>query len=163
DRGRLHISAVCVGVAERLEQIDYLLAQHDRSAVEGGPWSGQDDEPARNWTNGGAEPDCPLIAIWLGDFNSEPDSAEHRRITGETPYHPAARYHGGFCNAANATKSALYTHEKIIAGQRRLRHLDHCFVSPVLAPRIHRVIAQNDAIGSDHHPLWIEMDLETPL
>jgi endonuclease/exonuclease/phosphatase family metal-dependent hydrolase len=160
----LHLAHV--GVAERLQQIDYLLAQHASAAAEGGPWSGRDDEPGRNWTEGEREPPCPMAAIWLGDFNSEPASAEYRRITGETPYHSGARYHAGFCDAAvvaGPRTTPLYTHEKVIDGATRLRQLDHCFLSPILAPRLRSVVARNDEIASDHHPLWIEIDLESPL
>jgi len=159
----LHLAHV--GVAERLEQINYLMAQHHRCVVEGGPWSGVDDEPDRNWTCGEPEPECPAEAIWLGDFNSEAGSAEYLRIIGETPYHRGARYHGGFCDAAVAAgvpSGSLHTHVKTIDGETRLRQLDHCFVSPVLAPRVHCVMAMNDELGSDHHPLWIDIDLETP-
>lgn len=160
----LHLAHV--GVGERLEQIEFLLALHRRAGFEGGPWSGIDDEPERNWTEGEAEPECPAAAIWLGDFNSEPGSAEYRRITGETPYHRGARYHDGFSDAAVAaghTAGALHTHVKTIDGERRLRQLDHCFVSSALAPRVRGVTAANEAIASDHHPLWIDIDLETPL
>lgn len=75
-----------VGVTERLVQIAALKA----ALVPVGPWSGTDDEPARNWTEGQAEPPCPAEMLWLGDFNSEPGSAEHRAIVGDTPYHPPA-------------------------------------------------------------------------
>lgn len=159
----LHLAHV--GVAERMDQITYLLEQHRRSVSEGGPWSGRDDEPERAWTQGEAEPECPAEAIWLGDFNSEQGSAEHALITGETPYHPGARYRDGFCDAAAAAGVApgsLYTHVKTIGGVLRRRQLDHCFVSAALAPRVRSVFARNDSIGSDHAPLWIDIDLETP-
>jgi hypothetical protein len=44
-----------------------------------------------------------------------------------------------------------------------LRQLDHCFLSSILAPRGRSVMARNDEIASDHHPLWIDIDLESPL
>lgn len=156
----LHLAHV--GVAERLEQIDFLLAQHARAAHEGGPWSGTDDEPARNWTEGQAEPHCPTRAIWMGDFNSEPHSVEYRRITGETPYHPGARYADGFVDAvaaAGLVPGSLHTHEKVIAGQTRLRQLDNCFVTPDLAPRVRRVSVDAGNPASDHFPLMVEIDL----
>ncbi|HRH39579.1 MAG TPA: hypothetical protein PK760_14615, partial [Flavobacteriales bacterium] len=59
-------------------------------------------------------------AIWLGDFNCEAGSQEHARICDQTPYHPGARYHGGFCDATAVTgveRGGLYTHVKVIAGQ----------------------------------------------
>lgn len=146
-----------VGVQERLEQIDMLLAHHARVPLSGGPWSGVDDEPARNWTEGQAEPPCPQSAIWLGDFNSEPGSAEHRRIVGEVPYHPGAVYADGFVDAVARGGTRLHTHRKVIAGETRLRQLDHCFVTGDLAARIDRAWTDPAQIASDHLPLWVEM------
>jgi endonuclease/exonuclease/phosphatase family metal-dependent hydrolase len=159
----LHLAHV--GAEERLEQIAYLLAEHTRAPREGGPWSGEDDEPSRNWTQGEAEPRNPAAAIWLGDFNSEPGSAEHRRITGAAPYHPGAVYADGFCDAAaiaTAPAGDFHTHEKVIAGEPRLRRLDHCFVTGCLAGRVRTVSADIGEIASDHFPLRVEIDLETP-
>lgn len=156
----LHLAHV--GVEERLEQLDFLLALHARAALEGGPWSGTDDEPARDWTCGQPEPPNPSAAIWMGDFNSEPFSAEYLRITGATPYHPGARYAGGFVDAVAAAgqkPGGLHTHEKRIDGTLRLRQLDHCFVSAEIAPSVRSVTVDNGCIASDHHPLFIELDL----
>lgn len=151
----LHLAHV--GVHERLEQIDHLLAQHARAPLAGGPWSGTDDEPSRNWTEGQAEPPNPASAIFMGDFNMEPGSAEYRRITGDTPYHPGARYAHGLVDAVASCGAILHTHVKTIAGQQRLRQLDHCFVTADLAPRITGAWADNAEIASDHHPLWITL------
>ncbi len=146
-----------VGAEERLDQIDFLLARHARTLAEGGPWSGTDDEPARNWTEGQPEPACPQTAIWLGDFNCEPGSAEHARITGHTPYHPGARYAEGLADAVAHLGLHLHTHEKTIAGQRRLRQLDHCFVTPDLVAHLQGAATDNAETASDHHPLWITL------
>lgn len=158
----LSIHLAHVGVEERLEEIDFLLAQHQRAPLEGGPWSGQDDEPARNWTEGQPEPPNPAPAIWMGDFNSEPFSAEYHRICGSTPYHPGARYAGGFVDAVAAAgqePGSLHTHIKVIAGETRLRQLDHCFVSGELAHRVRSVRVDNGCTASDHHPLFVDIDL----
>jgi len=153
-----------IGVGERLEQIDFLLDRHHRTPFEGGPWSGIDDEPHRDWTQGEAEPDCPFAAIWMGDFNSEPGSAEYRRITGEAPYHSGAAYYDGFADAAicaGLPALALHTHEKQIDGTMQKRQLDHCFVGGMLTSRVRSVQVDNSQIASDHHPIFIDMDLET--
>ncbi len=159
----LHLAHI--GADERLQQIDFLLARHRRTPLEGGPWSGIDDEPARNWTHGEAEPKAPLAAIWMGDFNIEPGSAEYRRIVGDNPYHRGAGYLDGFADAAAAPTGyrpeGLYTHVKRIDGAVRRRQLDHCFVGSTLARRVVSVRADNDQTASDHHPLWVEIDLET--
>ena len=146
-----------VGVQERLMQIEHLLALHHNATATGGPWSGIDDEPSRNWTEGQPEPACPQAAIWLGDFNCEPGSAELARITGSTPYHPGARYAGGFVDATAHLGQNLHSHRKDIAGQDRLRQLDHCFVTADLAPALRAVWTEPAQIASDHFPLWVDL------
>ncbi|TPK43173.1 EEP domain-containing protein [Mesorhizobium sp. B2-5-4] len=159
----LHLAHIAA--EERLDQIDYLLAQHRRAPGEGGPWSGVDDEPSRNWTHGQVEPESPPAAIWLGDFNMEPDSAEYRRIVGSTPYHRGAAYLDGFVDAAAvAVEPAgdFHTHEKIIDGRLAKRRLDHCFVGGMLAGRVRSVSADIGELASDHFPVQVDIDLETP-
>ena len=159
----LHLAHVAA--EERLEQIDYLLGQHQRAPADGGPWSGADDEPQRNWTNGQPEPENPLAAIWLGDFNMEPGSAEYRRIVGSAPYHRGAAYIDGFVDAAAVaieTAADFHTHEKIIDGKLAKRRLDHCFVGGMLADRVRALSADIGQVASDHFPLRVDIDLETP-
>jgi len=143
-----------VGVQERLAQIDLLRALPATC----GPWSGTDDEPTRNWTEGQPEPPCPASTIWLGDFNMEPGSAEYHRLVGASPYHPGAVYADGWIDAVAYCGVHLHTHEKVIAGERRLRQLDHAFVTADLAPRLRGARTDRDEIASDHLPLWIDLD-----
>ncbi len=79
------------------------------------------------------------------------------RLTGQTPYHPGARYAEGLVDAVALTGTTLHTHEKTIAGTLRLRQLDHCFVTPDLAPRVTRAWADTTETASDHFPLWVEL------
>jgi endonuclease/exonuclease/phosphatase family metal-dependent hydrolase len=160
----LHLAHIAA--EERLEQIDYLLAEHRRAPSEGGPWSGADDEPARNWTHGEPEPENPLAAIWMGDFNMEPDSAEYRRIVGSTPYHRGAAYRDGFVDAAAVASEPgedFHTHVKTIDGRLTKRRLDHCFVGGMFAGRVRSVGADIGEVASDHFPLRIDIDLETSI
>ncbi|OBQ59357.1 endonuclease/exonuclease/phosphatase family protein [Mesorhizobium erdmanii] len=159
----LHLAHIAA--EERLEQIDYLMAEHRRAPSDGGPWSGIDDEPMRNWTSGEAEPENPLAAIWMGDFNMEPGSAEYRRIVGSTPYHRGAAYLDGFVDAAAVAiepAADFHTHEKIIDGRLAKRRLDHCFVGGMLAGRVRSVVSDMGEVASDHFPVRIDIDLETP-
>lgn len=151
----LSVHLAHVGVDERLAQIDHLLAV--TTQAQGGPWSGSDDEPLRNWTENEAEPPCPASAIWLGDFNMEQGSAEYHRLIGQTPYHPAARYADRLLDAVALTGTTLHSHEKIIAGTTRLRQLDHCFLTPDLAPRVTRAWSDPGQTASDHLPLWVDL------
>jgi endonuclease/exonuclease/phosphatase family metal-dependent hydrolase len=159
----LHLAHI--GAEERLEQIAFLQELHRRTPFQGGPWSGVDDEPERDWTHGEGEPECPLAAVWLGDFNCEPDSAEYRSITGTTPYHTGASYLDGFVDAATIAGHGpgdLHTHVKEVGGRVMKRRLDYCFVGSMLAPRVCSVSVDNAEIASDHHPLRVDIDLDDP-
>lgn len=160
----LHLAHIAA--EERLEQIDYLLAEHRRAPSEGGPWSGTDDEPSRNWTSSETEPENPLAAIWMGDFNMEPGSAEYCRIVGSTPYHRGAAYLDGFVDAAAVAiepAGDFHTHEKVIDGRLAKRRLDHCFVGGMFAGRVRSVASDIGEVASDHFPVRIDIDIETPL
>jgi endonuclease/exonuclease/phosphatase family metal-dependent hydrolase len=160
----LHLAHI--GAEERLEQIAFLRNLHRHTPFQGGPWSGVDDEPHRDWTHGETEPESPLAAVWLGDFNCEPDSAEYRLITGTAPYHHGAAYLEGFVDAAVVAghePGDLHTHVKEIDGSIRKRRLDYCFVGSMLAPRVRSVGVGNDETASDHHPLFIDLDLDDPV
>jgi endonuclease/exonuclease/phosphatase family metal-dependent hydrolase len=151
----LHLAHV--GVEERLDQIAFLKHLLGNPAAEGGPWSGTDDEPQRNWTEGEPEPPNPTRAIWAGDFNMEPGSAEYHALLGQTPYHPGARYADGLIDPAAGLN--LHTHVKEIAGETRLRQLDHIFLTPDLAPLITRLWTDTTNPASDHFPLHIDLTL----
>ena len=159
----LHLAHV--GAEERLEQIDFLLDRHRRVGLVGGPWSGTDDEPHRDWTHGEPEPEAPLAAVMMGDFNSEPGSAEYRRLTGDQPYHADARYRDGFVDAAVAAghrPDAFHTHVRNVGGRVEKRRLDYCFVGAPIADRVRSVGVDNDAVASDHHPVFVDIDLDRP-
>jgi endonuclease/exonuclease/phosphatase family metal-dependent hydrolase len=157
----IHLSHI--GVEERLEQIAFLKALHRRVPLEGGPWSGVDDEPERDWAHGESEPEAPLAAIWMGDFNSQPGSEEFLAITGRNPAHPTAAYLDGFVDAAAmAGASASHTHIRTHRGEVQKRRLDYCFVGSMLAERIRSVSVDTDCTASDHFPVTVDIDLETP-
>lgn len=154
----LHLAHV--GVQERAEQIVHLQAILDRAALCGPPWSGTDDEPARNWTEGQPEPPNPGAVIVMGDFNCEPGSAEMLQLLGQTPYHPDACYAQGLVDVVGRCGGPRPTHRKIIDGQQRLRQLDHILTSPDLAGRARAAWSGPDQMASDHFPLWVHLDIE---
>lgn len=148
----LHLAHV--GRAERLTQIALLKTL---AAQTSGPWSGTDDEPSRNWTESQPEPPCPADSLWMGDFNMAPGSPEYLAVTGETPYHPGALYAGQMVDAVAHLGERLHTHEKVIAGDLRLRQLDHIFASAGLVPRLAKVWTDTTETASDHFPLWLDL------
>ena len=62
----------------------------------------------RDWAHGEREPEAPLAAIWMGDFNSQPGSEEYLAITGRNPSHPNAAYLDGFVDAAVVAGAAAF-------------------------------------------------------
>jgi endonuclease/exonuclease/phosphatase family metal-dependent hydrolase len=144
-----HLSA-----STRLPQVDALLAMHARAPGEGGAWCGGHPEPDAGWTEGDMPP-MPADAILMGDFNFTWDSAEYERFVGPM----SARY--GRLNRVTGFVDAW-----VAAGHREDegatadngKRIDYCFVSASLAPRVLAAWIDGEAAGSDHQPLWIDID-----
>jgi endonuclease/exonuclease/phosphatase family metal-dependent hydrolase len=148
----VHLSHL--SIAARMPQIEALLDIHARAPGEGGAWCGGHPDPAAGWTEGEMPP-MPADAMLMGDFNFEWSSPEYDRIVGP----PTARFGRlnrltGFVDAWVAAGHSENTGATISAGQR----IDFCFVSSALASRVRSCRVDNDAVGSDHQPLWVETD-----
>jgi len=141
----------------RLPQIDQLLDIHHNAVMEGPPLMG--DMSDGYWPDPGLGVDAPRDAIFLGDFNFTPDSDEYDRMTGpESPYGGRMSNPDGFVDAwAAAGHDELEGSSAEVKGQPA--RLDYCFISTRLRNTIKSVRIDNDALGSDHQPVWIELDL----
>ena len=141
----------------RLPQVEALLGIHANAVREGPPISGSGlgDE----WTLDGTPPPMPRDAILLGDFNMQPDSEEYERIVG-----PTSPYGGRLTNPEGFVDAWVEAGNAIDAGptgevRGRPARLDYCFVSAGLKDRIRAARVDVDATGSDHQPVWVEIDL----
>ena len=141
--------------ATRMPQVERLLDIHAQAPSEGGAWCGGHPDPAAGWTEG-AMPPMPADALLMGDFNFECSASEYDRIVGPpSPRFGRLNRLNGFVDAwvaAGHPESAGATY----GGDRRI---DFCFVSSALASRVLACRVDTDASGSDHQPVWIEMDL----
>jgi endonuclease/exonuclease/phosphatase family metal-dependent hydrolase len=143
--------------ATRSPQVDAILDIHRRAPAEGGAWCGT--HPDRAWTQDGPAPPMPHDAILMGDFNLEPSSPLYDRIVG--PLSPEyGRMNGieGFVDAwvaAGHRESEGVTCHSGLAPMR----IDYCFLSTPLLPRLRASWIDEKAAGSDHQPVWIELDL----
>jgi endonuclease/exonuclease/phosphatase family metal-dependent hydrolase len=149
----LHLSHL--STATRMPQVEALLAIHARAPSEGGAWCGGHPQPDAGWTEGEMPP-MPADAILMGDFNFEWNAPEYDRIVGPV----SARYGRlnhltGFVDAWVAAGYREDEGATIGAGGR----IDYCFVSPTLACRVKSARIDAAAAGSDHQPVWVEMDL----
>ncbi|HLX30626.1 MAG TPA: endonuclease/exonuclease/phosphatase family protein [Casimicrobiaceae bacterium] len=149
----LHLSHL--SAATRLPQVEALLGIHARAPGEGGAWCGGHPEPDAGWTEGEMPP-MPADAILLGDFNFDWNTPEYDRIVGPlSPRYGRLNRTTGFVDAWAAAGHREDEGATIPAGRR----IDHCLVSSSLASRVKRAWIDTSAKGSDHYPLWVEMDL----
>ena len=147
-----HVSSL-----ERRRQVARLREILGGAAGEGGVWSGAGDP--RDWAGEGPPPPMPGEAIVLGDFNMEPDSPEYEMMAG-----PLTERYGrvtpidGF---ADAWLAAGNDPGGGLTWPRADGHLrvDYVFVGAALATRVRGVHVDSEAQGSDHQPLWVDIDL----
>jgi len=147
-----HLSA-----ATRLPQVEALLGIHAGAVREGSPVSGSGLR--EEWTLDGMPPPMPRDAVLLGDFNMQPDSVEYERIVG-----PMSPYGGRITNPVAFVDAWVEVGNAIDAGptaevEGRPARLDYCFVDAGLKDRIRAVRVDEHAVGSDHQPVWMEIDL----
>ncbi|MGE4220765.1 MAG: endonuclease/exonuclease/phosphatase family protein [Alphaproteobacteria bacterium] len=144
-----------VSSAERLRQTQRLRAIHREAREDGGVRSG----PSPAWDRQAPPPPTADGAILLGDFNMEPETPEYIELTGLADARKYGRVTAmdGFVDAwERAGQGGSGATKFDPGGQRRI---DYAFVSAGLAPRIRGVRVDNAAEGSDHQPLWLEIDL----
>lgn len=141
--------------ATRMPQVEALLAIHERAPSEGGAWCGGHPHPEEGWTEGDMPP-MPSNAILMGDFNFDSNSAEYERIVGSL----SARY-GRLNNVAGFVDAWVAAGHAEDDGATIPNHkrIDFCFVSAPLGERVRSCRIDSDATGSDHWPVWVDMDL----
>jgi len=141
----------------RLPQVEALLGFHSRAVQEGpainGP--GSDDE----WGQDGLPVAMPRHAILMGDFNFEPDAGEYARFVGPmSPYGGRINNADGFVDAWVAAGHGELEGVTADIKGRPVR-LDYGFISTALSGAVRNCQIDHEAQGSDHQPLWIEVDL----
>ena len=145
--------------ATRGPQVDAILDIHRRAPAEGGAWTGP--PTGSSWTTDGPAPPMPREAVLMGDFNLEPSSPLYDRIVGPlSPEYGRMNAIEGFVDAWVATGHG--EREGITcpaSGASPDQRIDYCFVSTPLLPRLRACWIDDEAAGSDHQPVWTELDL----
>ena len=140
----------------RIPQIDRLLEIHRNATHEGFSVSG--DLRGMDWEAGVGDQTVAVNAIIMGDFNSQPDSDEYIRLLG-----PVSAYGGRISNPAGFVDAWTQCGQETMAGATcnhfgKSTRLDYCFVSTSLRHQIQSCRVDEQAQGSDHQPLWTEID-----
>ncbi len=145
---------------ERISQLDTLIDVHGNAVHEGFAINTDEDTlKLMGLENEVGDQSVSREAIILGDFNMEPGSPEYDAIAG-----PLSEYGGrqvspdGFVDAWTWLGNELSGGATCEVTDYRAR-LDYCFVSTALADRIRSMQVIEDAVGSDHKPILVDIDL----
>jgi endonuclease/exonuclease/phosphatase family metal-dependent hydrolase len=141
----------------RIPQIDKLLEIHRNAIHEGFPVSGKLD--GISWENGIDDQAVPGEAVIMGDFNCQPDSHEYLKMTG-----PMSDYGGQISNPAGFIDVWTWCgHDRMSGVTSDVNgvpaRLDYCFASTSLRHQIKNCRVDEQAQGSDHQPVWIDIEL----
>jgi endonuclease/exonuclease/phosphatase family metal-dependent hydrolase len=150
---------------ERLASVRQLLASHRSNQTEGGMWTGTPfSGRGFDWSYGEDPPPNPPDSIIMGDFNTEPDSPEYKEMVGTTADEARGeiRFRHAFVDSWRAvgkgSNGATFLADPKRNPDQDFR-IDYCFVSGGLADRLVSARVDQKAAGSDHQPLWIEIDI----
>ena len=139
---------------ERIDQIRYLKERVLAFTREGGSVTGAHEF-------GFADPPLPEDFVLLGDFNMQPESPEYIAMTGiRDAYYgrtPRLEFPLDALDRAGRLDASSYSWMDPRDHARRM-HLDYGFVSAGLAHRLKDGFVDTDASGSDHFPLWVEIE-----
>jgi endonuclease/exonuclease/phosphatase family metal-dependent hydrolase len=140
---------------ERIAQIRFLKDRVINFAAEGGALTGAHEIPNL------PQPPLPEDYILLGDFNMQPESPEYVEMVGtiDTYYGRTARHDAPIDALARLGQltPGCYSWEETGRPDKRL-HLDYGFLSGSLAHRLKAAHVDIHAVGSDHFPVWVELD-----
>ena len=151
----VHLAHVTSG--ERQRQVARLLEIHRGVAAEGGALSGFGDNP--DWAEVGAPAPMADGAVVAGDFNMVPETPEYEMLVGSVNdiYGRVATVCGfvdAWLAAGNDPTDGITQ-----VTQKRAGRVDYVFVGAALSERVRAARVDGDARGSDHQPLWVEIDL----
>lgn len=139
---------------ERIAQIRYLKERAFSFTTEGGAVTGASEF-------GLDEMPLPEEFLIMGDFNMVPNSPEYCEMAGHDDhfYGRVARHGYGYDALAQLGRLTEDSYSWIDAKNHTERkHLDYCFLSPGLAPRLRDAFVDTGAAGSDHLPVWVDLD-----
>nr|WP_156582687.1 MULTISPECIES: endonuclease/exonuclease/phosphatase family protein [Rhizobium/Agrobacterium group] len=139
---------------ERIAQIRFLKDRAINFIQEGGAMTGGQEFAL-------PQPPLPEDFLLMGDFNMQPESPEYREMVGtiDAYYGRTARADAPLDALARLGKlnAGSYSWEEVGKPDMRM-HLDYCFLSGSLAHRLKAASVDTDAVGSDHFPVWVELD-----
>jgi endonuclease/exonuclease/phosphatase family metal-dependent hydrolase len=139
---------------ERIAQIGYLRDRVHGFVAEGGTLTGGAEIDI-------ADPPLPEDYVMMGDFNMVPESPEYIACVGHKDafYGRTPRFDTPIdaLEAVGWHGSDRYSWVDSGHPDKRM-HLDYCFISAGFSSRLKSAHVDTGADGSDHFPVWIEIE-----
>lgn len=153
----LHLSHLSADI--RLAELACVLEAEQAAYSGGGAWSGRCAE----WSNGDGSIPRPLGTLLLGDFNMNPESPEYHKLVGlnSTRYgrlSAADSWEDVWLEAGNAADPGFTGLDHYSATDAPAR-IDYCFRNRGLSGGKVTAWIDREAAGSDHPPLWVQMEI----
>lgn len=148
---------------QRRRQVEEVLAIIADAPRQGPVIIGTNPDDISFMTEGGAgdrpRPSMPAPAILTGDFNMECTSPEYIRIVGDRD-HNYGRLFAVDRLADGLTVAGVPEGEGVTFPEKdgeAAQRIDHFFITHDLVPAVTRGWIDEDADGSDHQPVWLEL------
>lgn len=147
----VHLSHLCSDT--RMPQVEFIKDIIRKAPVEGGAWCGGHPDPSAGWTEGEMPP-MPRDVVLLGDMNFLPSSPEYTAMTG-----PKTEKYGRLLNRDGLVDAWVAAGNREEDGPTYPNggRIDHAFISASFHNRVTKAWINDDAKGSDHWPVWIEL------
>lgn len=144
-----------VSTDTRMPQVAYmkdvLLRGHERGASAGGAMN----DPT--WFDRPLPPQ-PMRAIVMGDMNFLPGGPEYTALLGDVSgFHGRTIRAHGLADAWTLAGLDEAAGDTIPREGRPARRIDHCFVTTDLADKVNAMDIGEDAVGSDHQPIFVTL------
>ncbi len=142
---------------ERLRQVKFLMERVLHYPLEGGAISGISEF-------GYPEPPAPEAFVLMGDFNMHEGTREYAVIAGtpDEEFGPTwlARFgvDAALLPVAEDGPRPTCVNTDDPADASRHERIDYCFVQAALAGRVRSFRVDSAATGSDHKPIWLELE-----
>jgi endonuclease/exonuclease/phosphatase family metal-dependent hydrolase len=146
-----------VGAPERRRQIAALMEIVNEAPSEGGVVSGR--HVSKHWTTDAALPPMPAPAMLFGDFNLAPEDAEYELLVGErNDKYQRLTTHRLLVDAWTAAGHDVNAGDTCFDHFGHSQRIDYALLTPELADRVKAVCVDNEAQGSDHQPLSLQLE-----
>jgi endonuclease/exonuclease/phosphatase family metal-dependent hydrolase len=146
-----------VSTDTRMAQVDYMVNLMTNGQHRGASWGGQ--LKTNDWMER-PEPQQPARAVIMGDMNFTPNGAEYTRVVGDmSNLHGRTTKAGGLADAWLLAGHDEAQGDTLPRDGKPAMRIDHCFVTADLLDSVRTMTIGNDSQGSDHQPIFVEIDL----